>query len=101
MQWGLASENAGGSEPWYFYPFLIANGKEASILKKEKKNESLNSFAIHVLYVKYQRVSKSDKVEGRMSHILRLQMKRWGRKGNFQFQPAVSTMRVTGKRWEE
>lgn len=65
--------------PWYFSPFFV-NGKQASILKK---NESLNSFAIHVLYVKYQRVSKSDKVEGRMRHFLRLQMKRWGRKGNF------------------
>lgn len=34
--------------------------------------------------LKYQRVSKSDKVEGRMSHNLRLQMKRWAQRGNFQ-----------------
>lgn len=66
--------------------------KASRYIEKGKKNESLTSFAIHVLYVKYQRVSRSDKVEGRMSHILRLQMKRRGRKGNFRFHPAVSTM---------
>lgn len=46
-----------------FTQFLIVNGKPASGLKRKKK-ESLNSFAIHVLYVKYQRVSMSDKVGG-------------------------------------
>lgn len=100
MQWGLATENmrgVGGVGAPVLLPFFDCEWKASQYIKKGEKNESLNSFAIHVLYVKYQRVSKSDKVEGRMSHILRLQMKRWGRKGNFQFQPTVSTMRVTDK----
>lgn len=69
--------------PWYFSPFFDCERKASQYIEKEKKKKSLNPFAIHVLYVKYQRVSKSDKVEEKMSHILRLQMKRWGRKGNF------------------